>query len=96
MQFNPQTKALFTDAGELVKILHCPLRMHWEELNPIADSPHRTCMECTHQVLDTATMTDAQLLAAVRSDPSTCFCVTADQPNLTITHRSLTEATKLD
>ena len=84
MKFDIAKRELFTDDGELIKLLHCPLRMRWEQLGASTDSPHRTCAECDHQVLDTAVLSDAAVLAAVRADPTTCLCVTARQGNLTI------------
>jgi hypothetical protein len=84
MKFDPGTRELFTDAGELVKVLRCPLRMCWKQLTASVGSPHRTCGECDRSVLDTATLSDAEVLAAVRSDPSTCLCVRASQENLTL------------
>lgn len=84
MKFDPTTSELFTDAGTLVKKLHCPLRMRWEQLHASTVSPHRVCGECTHEVLDTAVLSDAAVLAAVQANPSTCLCVTASQDNLTI------------
>jgi hypothetical protein len=84
MKFNPDTRELFTDAGELVKVLRCPLRMRWEQLDANDCSPHRICSECDHPVLDTTVLSDAEVLAAVRSDPSTCLCVRASQENLTL------------
>lgn len=86
MKFDPGTKELFTDDGELVKVLRCPLRMRWEQLATSDDSPHRTCGECAHPVLDTAALSDAEVLAAVRTDPSTCLCVRAGQENLSLLH----------
>lgn len=84
MRFDPNTKELFTDSGELVKVLHCPLRMRWEQLGTRASSPHRTCGECDHPVLDTAEMSDAEVLATVRAEPSVCLCVRASQANVTL------------
>jgi hypothetical protein len=84
MKFDPNTKELFTDEGELIKVLYCPLRMRWEQLDVRPGTPHRQCSECNHSVLDTATYSDAQVLLAVRSDPSTCLCVRASQSNVTL------------
>ena len=84
MKFDPRTKELFTDAGELVKALHCPLRKRWEQLDEDARGPHRTCPECRHKVLDTAAMSESEVLSAVRADPSTCLSVSAAQDNITM------------
>jgi hypothetical protein len=93
MQFNPETKALYTDEGELVKVLHCPLRKQWDQLALLPVKPHRTCANCERMVLDTAAMTDAEVLSAVRADPSTCLAVSSRQANVTILHRGLREST---
>lgn len=84
MKFDRETKELFTDAGELIKVLHCPLRMRWTQLGVTSGSPHRICASCDHRVLDTSALSDADVLAAVRADPSTCVCVRASQPNLSL------------
>lgn len=84
MKFDPETKALFTDAGTLIKVLHCPLRKRWQQLDGGASSPHRTCSECERPVLDTASMSESEVSSAVRADPSTCLCVSASQDNVVI------------
>jgi len=84
MKFDRNTKELFTDEGELIKVLQCPLQMRWEQLDARAGTPHRQCSECNHTVLDTEAYSDAQVLLAVRSDPSTCLCVRASQSNVTL------------
>ncbi len=89
MQFNPETKALYTDAGELIKVLHCPLRKRWEQLTLLSVSAHRTCASCERTVLDTSGMTEAEVVAAVNTDPSTCLAVSARQSNVTILHNGL-------
>ena len=84
MKFNPGTKQLFTDSGELVKVLRCPLPMRWEQLTAEAGEPHRSCTYCDRGVLDTAVMSEEEVVAAVRADASTCLCVRAGQPNLSL------------
>jgi hypothetical protein len=83
MLFDRPSLALYTDAGELIKVLHCPLKKRWHELAE-TESPHRTCSTCERAVLDTAAMTEAEVVAAVRSDPHTCLSVSAAQENLTL------------
>jgi hypothetical protein len=84
MQFNPETNALYTDAGELVKVLHCPLRKQWNQLVLHPSSAHRTCAECERSVLDTSGMTDAEVLKTVRANPMTCLAVGTRQANVTL------------
>jgi hypothetical protein len=83
MLFDRTSLALYTDAGELIKVLHCPLKKQWGELRE-AESPHRTCSNCERDVLDTAAMTEAEVVDAVRGDPHTCLCVSSVQENLTL------------
>lgn len=83
MLFDRTSLSLYTDAGELIKVLHCPLKKQWDELRE-TESPHRTCSNCERSVLDTAAMTEAEVVAAVRADPHTCLCVSAGQSNLTL------------
>lgn len=83
MKFNPQTRSLYTDTGELIKTLYCPLRVTQDKLNPQPTSPHSFCARCERVVLDTAYMTDEEVLATVRADPSTCLIVRAGQENIT-------------
>jgi hypothetical protein len=84
MKFDPKTKALYTDAGEFLKVLHCPLRQRWEQLGVRSASPHRHCDQCEKTVLDTSTYTDGELRSAIRDSPAICLSVSARQPNVTI------------
>jgi len=88
MQFNPKTQALFTDSGELIKVLHCPLRKQWDQMVPQPDSADRICASCEKTVLNTSEMTDGEVLSVVRSDPSTCLAVNLRAPNVTIVVQS--------
>jgi hypothetical protein len=85
VRFNIRTHELCTDAGELVKILHCPLRQQWNKLDVAKNSPHRTCSNCERTVLDTSQMADEELLAIIRSDPNTCLAISSKQKNVTFT-----------
>ena len=84
MKFDPRTKELFTDAGQFLKRLHCPLRVKWSNLESMPSSSHRVCSECERQVLNTAEMSDAQILSAIQSDPDTCVAISARQENVSI------------
>jgi hypothetical protein len=83
VRFDRTSLSLYTDAGELIKVLHCPLKKRWHELGE-TESAHRTCSNCERAVLDTSAMTEAEVVTAVRDDPHTCLCVSAGQANLTL------------
>ncbi len=86
MLFDRASLSLYTDAGDLIKVLHCPLKKRWHELGE-TESPHRTCSTCERAVLDTSAMTEAEVVSAVQGDPHTCLCVSAGQANLTLLPR---------
>lgn len=86
MIFNPITQTLFTNDGQFVKKLHCPYGVRWDGLVEAHGSPHRSCSVCQHPILDTATMSDGELLSKLRSAPDTCLKVELDQSNLTVEH----------
>jgi hypothetical protein len=84
MKFSPKTRTLFTDSGEVIKTLHCPQEKRWHQLRMLLGSPHRSCSTCKRSVLDTAKLTEEEVVALVRSDPHTCLLVRSDQDNVTI------------
>ncbi|MCW3095883.1 MAG: hypothetical protein JWL77_1501 [Chthonomonadaceae bacterium] len=88
MQFNPKTEALFTDGGEFIKVLHCPLRKQWDQMVPQPDSTDRICASCEKTVLNTSEMTDGEVLSVVQSDPTICLAVNLQAPNVTIAVQS--------
>ena len=84
MQFDPQTQTLFTDQGEVIKRLRCSYRRRWHQLRLLTGTPHRSCSTCERSVLDTAQLTEEEVVAQVRRDPNTCLRVRANQDNVTI------------
>jgi hypothetical protein len=84
VQIDPDTRALYADDGTFIKTLSCPLAKAWDQLTPAPGSAHCRCDACERSVLDTATLSDADVLAAVRADASTCLSVSAAQENVTL------------
>lgn len=84
MKFNPNTSELFTDSGDLIKDLHCPLQKQWAQMHRSTANSHRRCDECSRTVLDTSFMNEDEVLAAVRANSSTCLCVSMRQANIQI------------
>ncbi|PZX55536.1 hypothetical protein LV85_00760 [Algoriphagus chordae] len=84
LQYNPISKKLFTENGELIKTLNCPYRIGWSSLPSTEDSKHRTCSQCEHSILDTAKVTEKELVQTIKTKPNTCLKVDINQDNLTI------------
>lgn len=83
MKFNPLTKTIYTDSGEFVKTMNCPYKVRWDKLEANA-STTRKCTNCDHSILDTAALTDEDLLHIVRQHPGTCLKIDLNQHNLNI------------
>lgn len=81
MTFNPITRDLYTDEGTRIKKLNCPLGADWADMRPL-DSGHRLCGHCQHPVLDTALLSEADVLTQVRAQPDTCLKVDLNQANI--------------
>lgn len=84
MRFDPATRTLWTDDGQLIKRLSCHRPLLPGQLRPEPGTGHWHCDACRHPVLDTARFTEAQLQARVAADPGTCLLVRRGQPNLDI------------
>lgn len=85
MLFNPQTKELFTDAGELIKRLHCPLKMQWEELHIInEENKYRICSACNIKIIDTRFFSDDEMVELLKNQPAACLKISSEQENVKI------------
>lgn len=83
MKIDPATAQLFTDNGEYLKTLRCPLAAEWKSLIPIGAAA-RFCQSCHRPVHDTAAMTDEDLKALLQVSPDACLSVSAAQLNCTV------------
>lgn len=83
MKFNPLTKTIYTNSGEFVKTMNCPYKVRWDNLEATT-STTRKCTNCAHSILDTAALTDDDLLHIVRQHPDTCLKVDLNQHNISI------------
>ena len=84
MKFDPATRSLMTDDGQLIKQLSCHRKMHLGQLQPEPQTGHWHCAACEHQVLDTALLDEQQLQTAVAEKPDICLLVRRGQPNVEI------------
>ncbi|MCE2789754.1 MAG: hypothetical protein LW630_07570 [Saprospiraceae bacterium] len=83
MKFNPLNMHLYTDDGTLIKKMHCPYKMQWEDLEE-SGAPDRKCTRCNHSIVDTALLTDQALLDMMQDNPDTCLKIDLLQSNLKI------------
>ena len=84
MVFNPITQQLFTNKGQLIKHLHCPLNMQWSELHPRENSREKRCEHCSRTIIKTDALSDEALLSLVTKDPQTCVQLEFEQENVLI------------
>ncbi len=82
MKFNPHTKEVYTDQGEFIKKMDCPFEMNWDNLT-IGNRPKsRNCFQCNQSIIDTAYLTDGELLDTLKQNPHTCIKIDLNQANL--------------
>ena len=76
MKLNPITQELFTDEGELIKRLHCPHNLRWDEM--ITDegrAKNNICTNCDHEIIDPSGYSDSKLLELVRWKEKCCIAL---------------------
>lgn len=83
MKINPRTAELFTDDGQFLKRLHCPLRKGLEELKGDAAGP-LFCDSCHREIHDTAPLGDDDVRLLVAENPQVCLMVSPTQENVTV------------
>ncbi|MCE2962982.1 MAG: hypothetical protein ACK5UE_01935 [Chitinophagales bacterium] len=81
MKFNPIKNELYTDSGELLKKLHCPYRMAWEDMER-TNAQNKKCSQCQQIIIDTAYLTDEEVKQRLRAQPTTCLKIDYRQTNL--------------
>ncbi len=85
MNFNPITKELFTDKGELIKKLFCPFRMNWNLMEPNSKNmKSRMCSNCDNSILDTSMYNEDELCKLLNQNPDTCLKIDFLQTNIKI------------
>lgn len=83
MKYNPITKEVFSDEGQLIKKLDCPFRVKWEDLND-HHSTFRKCLNCDRSILDTKYLSEEELIETMNKDPNTCLKLDFNQDNVKI------------
>jgi len=85
MKINPSTKEIFTDSGEFVKRLHCPIHVKWKAMKKM-EVDTRICFECNKTIHDTASLNDTDLVRLINNDPKACLRVNLNHENIKIIH----------
>lgn len=83
MKINPKTLDLYTDSGEFLKQLYCPLKKSWGEMEPMTPTA-RMCDSCSRVVHDTSLYSDEELVSLMAKEPGACLKVTPVQENCTV------------
>lgn len=83
MKFNPSKKALLTNEGALIKILHCPYDVRWDKLSR-EHSPNRYCVLCGKRIIDTGKLDESEIIEIVKDDPSACLKVSLSDSNIRV------------
>ncbi|MEJ2608195.1 MAG: hypothetical protein P8Z41_16215 [Anaerolineales bacterium] len=85
MVFDVRSETLFTDGGEFIKKLSCPLKIRWENLTQVGESDvRRYCENCEKNILNTSGMSDAQVQAVIMYDPDACLYIDEKAGNVRI------------
>ena len=85
MKINPITKELFTDNGELIKQLHCPYNLRWDEVIAVeGNTKNELCVQCEHEIIDTKGYSDRELLHVVQSRENCCLKLDLEQENIKV------------
>lgn len=83
MIYVTRTRALFTNTGEFIKYVNCPLATRLARIVSAAESEREfKCSNCKTKVRNLAFLTDEQASLAVKEDASTCFFATASARNV--------------
>ncbi len=91
MKFNPISNELFSNDGHLIKKLHCPFKVEWDNLEVGSDKASRCCEICKKVIIDTVKLTDSEILSIVKDDPNTCLKLNFNQENLEIIFKDVLE-----
>ncbi len=87
MKIDLDSGQLFTDGGEFLKVLHCPISTRGGELIE-RDERSRLCVECCRPVYDTAKMSDEDVSSLLSGNPDACLAISPTQTNCTVLPRS--------
>ncbi|MBS3952562.1 MAG: hypothetical protein KGZ88_06405 [Methylomicrobium sp.] len=88
MKFNPNTKQLFTNEGDLIKRLHCPHGVNWKDLYH-SDAIKKYCHFCGKSIIDTQNLDDDAVIAIVIQDEGVCLKLDLNDPTIRIINHNV-------
>lgn len=83
MKLDLINRNLYTDSGNFIKRLHCPLKVSYTQLEQVSRDK-MNCRACRKDILETANLEDRDLLEIVKNDPDKCISIDLNQSNLII------------
>jgi hypothetical protein len=83
MKFNPSNRKLYTNEGVLIKELHCPRGVKWNDLIQ-TDLIKRDCKFCENTIIDIRDMEDGKVLAIAMENSSACLKLDLNDPNIRV------------
>jgi hypothetical protein len=78
MQYNPLTKTLWDDDGNLLKKVHCPKAVSRDQISG------GRCRLCDHEVVPLDVLSEREALLLLRSKPDLCVSFRIDAPLIRI------------
>lgn len=88
MKFNPNTRQLFTNAGVLIKKLHCPRGVKWSDLHH-SDPIQKYCVFCERNIIDTKSLDDESVLTIAIQDAEVCLKLDINNSNIRIINHNV-------
>tara|TARA_B100002052_G_scaffold88815_1_gene81719 strand:+ start:425 stop:706 length:282 start_codon:yes stop_codon:yes gene_type:complete len=83
MKYDPIKKQLFTDKGLLIKRLHCPIKIQWNELKSNdLNNKNKLCKHCTQLIIDTSYYSDKKLYNMAQDNPNLCLKIDLNDNNI--------------
>ena len=83
MVWNFQTRQLFTDSGVPIKKVHCPFSVSSSDLRDSEDLK-LSCDRCSHQIVDTESLTDEEVVELLQENPNTCLKINLNDKRIRI------------
>ena len=84
MLFNPHTMRLLTKKRKLIKQLHCPQNVRWEEMGATDSKGGRNCESCNRRVQDINNMSAKEVMERIHKEPDACLKLELSYDNIRI------------